>query len=219
MTLSLTNILLLTTCPQYRELERLRVEFPTVPIMALTATANEQVMNDVIGKLRIQKCVLLTQSFNRPNLFYDVRPKRHNSVLDDISAWIRTRHPGETGIIYCLSRAKCEEVAMGLRQKQYRARHYHAAMAVEDKASAQDAWQKGECEIMVATVSAFISNVSDVVNSDSFLCRSRSEWESIRLMVRPVLCYLMKEILLRNLPLSPFRYTLLPAHVPFWVSF
>lgn len=121
--------------------------------MALTATANEQVMNDVIGKLKMHKCVLLTQSFNRPNLFYDVRPKRLNSILDDISAWIRSRHPGETGIIYCLSRNKCEEVALDLRTKyKYKARHYHAAMSPEDKARAQEAWQTGECDIMVATV-------------------------------------------------------------------
>lgn len=142
---------------KYCDLERLRVEFPNVPIMALTATANEQVMNDVIGKLGIQGCVLLTQSFNRPNLFYDVRPKRPSSVLDDISAWIRTRHTGETGIIYCLSRNKCEEVARDLRTKhRFKARHYHAAMTPEDKARAQDAWQDGECEIMVATVRTVI---------------------------------------------------------------
>jgi bloom syndrome protein len=121
--------------------------------MALTATANEQVINDVIGKLGIQGCVLLAQSFNRPNLFYDVRPKRTASIVEDINAWIRSRHMGETGIIYCLSRNKCEEVAQELRDKyKYKARHYHAAMTPEDKARAQEAWQKGECHVMVATV-------------------------------------------------------------------
>lgn len=120
--------------------------------MALTATANEQVMMDVIDRLRIKGCVLLSQSFNRPNLFYDVRPKKR-TVLSDIASFIKRHYPRDTGIIYCLSRNKCEEVARELRDDhQLRARHYHAQMSPEDKARAQIAWQKGECEIIVATV-------------------------------------------------------------------
>ena len=124
--------------------------------MALTATANEQVMMDVIDRLRIQGCVLLSQSFNRPNLFYDVRPKKR-AVLAEIASFIKTHHPKDTGIIHCLSRNKCEEVARELRNEyQFRARHYHAQMSPDDKARAQNAWQDGECEIIVATVSPFL---------------------------------------------------------------
>ncbi|TDL19606.1 ATP-dependent DNA helicase [Rickenella mellea] len=137
----------------YQDLDRLRVEYPKVPIMALTATANEQVMKDVIDRLRIQNCVLLKQSFNRPNLHYDVRPKQHRNVLADIAAFIKANHSGETGIIYCMSRNKCEEVARDLRDKyQLRAKHYHAQLTVEDKSRAQSAWQQGHCEIIVATI-------------------------------------------------------------------
>lgn len=125
--------------------------------MALTATANEQVMNDVIDRLSIKNCILLTQSFNRPNLHYDVRPKGRN-VLADISEFIKADHKGQTGIIYCLSRNKCEEVAKDLREKYaLRAKHYHAQMTPEDKHRAQAAWQNGECEIIVATVRCVVS--------------------------------------------------------------
>jgi len=123
--------------------------------MALTATANEQVMNDVIDRLGIKNCTLLTQSFNRPNLHYDVRPKRRN-VVADINAFVRNHHYGQTGIVYCLSRNKCEEVAKELTGRHgLKAKHYHAQMSVEDQQRAQSAWQSGECEIIVATVGHF----------------------------------------------------------------
>lgn len=130
------------------------MEYANVPIMALTATANEQVLEDVIGRLGIRNCTLLRQSFNRANLYYDVRPKRPKMVLEDIYNFIIKYHRGQTGIIYCLSRNKCEEVAKELRDKYgLKARHYHAQMSVEDKTKAQSDWQSGECEIIVATVS------------------------------------------------------------------
>ena len=144
-----------TSMIQYQDLDRLRQEYPKTPIMALTATANEQVMNDVIDRLGIRNCTLLTQSFNRPNLHYDIRPKKR-SVIADINTFIQTHHRGQTGIIYCLSRNKCEEVAKELREKHgLKARHYHAQMSVEDKHRAQFAWQRGQCNIIVATVGPF----------------------------------------------------------------
>ncbi|KIJ34636.1 hypothetical protein M422DRAFT_181782 [Sphaerobolus stellatus SS14] len=137
----------------YQDLDRLRVQYPKTPIMALTATANEQVMMDVIDRLGIQGCTLLKQSFNRPNLFYDVRPKSPKTVLQEIYDFINQKHRGQTGIIYCLSRNKCEEVAKTLREQyKLRARHYHAHLSVEDKNRTQASWQSGECQIIVATI-------------------------------------------------------------------
>lgn len=128
------------------------MEYPNIPIMALTATANEHVVKDIITRLQISDCELLRQSFNRPNLRYAIRKKTRN-IISDINAVIREHHNGETGIIYCTSRKKCEEVAKDLRDKyDLRAKHYHAQMSSEDKSRAQVAWQKGECEIIVATV-------------------------------------------------------------------
>ena len=138
---------------QYKDLDCLRRDFPEVPIMALTATANDQVLNDVIDRLGISGCVLFKQTFNRPNLYYDVRPKPKN-LLASISSFIKTYHSGQTGIIYCLARNKCEEVARDLRdQHGLRAKHYHAQMSPQDKERAQVEWQEGRCEIIVATVS------------------------------------------------------------------
>jgi len=120
--------------------------------MALTATANEAVRNDVIDQLSIQSCLLLTQSFNRPNLFYEVRPKLKN-FMNEIAEIIQM-HKDQSGIIYCLSRAKCEQVAQVLREKyKIKSMHYHAQMTVDEKNTAQTAWQKGECQVIVATVS------------------------------------------------------------------
>jgi superfamily II DNA helicase RecQ len=120
--------------------------------MALTATANAKVRADVINKLGITDCVELVQSFNRPNLHYEVRKKGKN-VVTDIATYIRAHHHNQTGVIYCLSRNKCEEVAMQLRDDHgISARHYHAAMTAKDKSETQAAWISGECNVIVATV-------------------------------------------------------------------
>jgi superfamily II DNA helicase RecQ len=145
--------------------------------MALTATANEKVMNDVIDQLGINRCVLLTQSFNRSNLHYEVRPKK-KGVMEDIAAFIRERQ-GETGIIYCMSRNRCEEVAKELREKySIKSRHYHAHMSVDDKSRAQMAWQRGECQVIVATVCSLVI----ILIADKCNHRLRSAWESINLV-------------------------------------
>ena len=137
---------------KYQYLDTLRKEFPEVPIMALTATAKKTVVDDIIERLGISGCLLLTQSFNRQNLHYVVRPKSRN-VLDIIAGYINGRHPTGSGIIYCFSRSNCEDVARMLREKhQINARHYHAGMSPKDKAAVQKIWQAGECNIIVATV-------------------------------------------------------------------
>lgn len=136
----------------YVSLDRLRQEYPKVPIMALTATANDVVKNDIVHRLGIQGCVMLTSSFNRPNLFYDVRPKT-KQVVADIAAFIKSSHPSETGIIYCLSRAKCEEVAQELRSAySLKAKHFHAGMTAADREHVQREWQRGDFRIVVATI-------------------------------------------------------------------
>jgi superfamily II DNA helicase RecQ len=116
----------MTAGPDYKELGKLKADFPGVPVLALTATANGRVKQDVIQNLGIQGCAVLTQSFNRSNLRYEVRPKTKN-VLSDISHFIASEHAGECGIIYCLSKRQCEETAKKL-QDDYNiaARHYHA---------------------------------------------------------------------------------------------
>jgi bloom syndrome protein len=143
---------------QYQELNALRKDYPDVPIMALTATANKVVVDDIVQRLGLRNHLKLTHSFNRPNLHYDVRPKTRN-VVAEIASFIKSNHPGDSGVIYCFSRANCEEVAKDLRERHdLRAKHYHAGLSTQDKSRTQSAWHSGDCDIMVATVrGAFLS--------------------------------------------------------------
>jgi len=146
----------LLCCIQYQALNSLRKDYPNVPIMALTATAKKTVVDDIIERLGMQGCLCLSQSFNRQNLNYEVRPKTRN-VLDAIAGYINGSHPTGSGVVYCFSRSNCEDVAKGLREKYaIRARHYHAGMSPQDKATVQGAWQDGKCNVIVATVRSTI---------------------------------------------------------------
>jgi superfamily II DNA helicase RecQ len=134
------------------ELHALREDYPDVPIMALTATAKRNAVDDIIGRLKMRDPVMLTQSFNRSNLHYDVRPKP-KQILDSIAAFVKSRYLNKCGIIYCLSRRSCEEVAKDLREKhKLKAKHYHAKLHPADKEATLAAWKSGRCDIIVATV-------------------------------------------------------------------
>ena len=97
----------------------------------------------------------LKLSFNRKNLDYEVRPKKGNKAcLAEIAEYIKQNHINETGIIYCLSRASCEDVAKALREKfGLQAKHYHASMNPKDRERVQKEWYRGVVLIIVATVS------------------------------------------------------------------
>ncbi|EEP76158.1 hypothetical protein UREG_01007 [Uncinocarpus reesii 1704] len=139
--------------PDYKELGEFRREFRGVPLMALTATATKNVEVDVIHNLGMQGCETFTQSFNRPNLTYEVRTKvNYDETLESISRIIDF-HYGKTGIIYCLSRKNCERLATDLRVKhQIRATHYHAGMDADQRIDVQRKWQSGEHQVIVATI-------------------------------------------------------------------
>ncbi|PWN54448.1 ATP-dependent DNA helicase [Violaceomyces palustris] len=138
--------------PDYKELGKLRDEFPGVPFMALTATATNRVRADVVANLGMKNALVLQQSFNRPNLIYQVR-KKGKGILQDISIFIKTSHMGECGIIYCLSRKSCEEVADKLtRLHGIKACHYHAGLGKSDRLNIQQQWQSGAFNVIVATI-------------------------------------------------------------------
>ncbi|CAH7686402.1 P-loop containing nucleoside triphosphate hydrolase protein [Phakopsora pachyrhizi] len=139
--------------PDYKDVgPKLRGQFRGIPFLALTATANHRVQQDVINNLGITGCKLLTQSFNRPNLRYEVRVKT-KEVLNDIIRIIKVDHPNECGIIYCLSKKQCEDVAAHLKMKHgIRAHHYHAGMTKDDRQKVQHAWQKGVLQVISATI-------------------------------------------------------------------
>ncbi|WWC66473.1 uncharacterized protein I206_100375 [Kwoniella pini CBS 10737] len=136
----------------YLKLGNLRTDYPGVPIMALTATAQNKVEEDIIRSLGIQGCSILRQSFNRPNLHYEVRPKT-KKIISEIVGFVRTQGEKASGIIYCNSRDGCENLAKEMRDKHnLEAHHYHAGMSKGDRRKIQEGWQEHHFEIIVATV-------------------------------------------------------------------
>lgn len=138
--------------PDYKQLGMLRDRFPHIPVMALTATANAKVIADVIQSLKIEDHISLSQSFNRSNLFYDIRKKDKN-VEASIVSLIKQSYPGKSGIIYCLSKKQCEDLAMKLRTKHgISTEHYHAGLEKPDRMRVQTDWARGKIQVIVATV-------------------------------------------------------------------
>jgi ATP-dependent DNA helicase RecQ len=134
----------------YRQLAILRERFPSTPIIALTATANDQVQQDIVRQLRLRQDHLFCRaSFNRSNLTYAVRHK--SGKLDQLLEIIEPRK-GESGIIYCGSRSKAEDLATALQSRGYRALPYHAGMNNERRASNQEEFDRDDAEIICATV-------------------------------------------------------------------
>jgi RecQ family ATP-dependent DNA helicase len=138
--------------PDYKELGKFRREFPGVPVMALTATATENVIVDVKHILGMNNCEVYSQTFNRANLYYEVRLKEA-SHINHIAEMIKQKYLGQTGIIYTLSRRSTETIAEKLR-KDYaiKAHHYHASMETDVKFKVQQEWQQGKIKVVVATI-------------------------------------------------------------------
>jgi len=137
--------------PDYKQLGNFRVRFPGVPIMALTATATQNVITDVKHNLGIEECELFTQSFNRPNLYYEVRRKEKDNTTT-IANLINSKYHGMTGIVYTLSRKSAENIAQKLRDQGIAAHHYHGSVESQEKVRIQRDWQKGLIKVVVATI-------------------------------------------------------------------
>jgi len=124
--------------------------------MALTGSANKSAIEDIKESLALRDPVCLKQSFNRSNLYYKVKkkPSQKKELLKEIAGFIQSHHRDDTGIIYCLSREDCEDVARRLREEfDLSARHFHAGMDRDMKRINQEDWSNGKCKIIVATVS------------------------------------------------------------------
>ncbi|KAH6766488.1 DNA helicase [Perilla frutescens var. hirtella] len=137
--------------PDYQSLGILKQMFPTVPVLALTATATISVKEDVVQALGLVNCIVFRQSFNRPNLRYSVIPKT-KKCIDDIDKFIKENHFDECGIIYCLSRMDCEKVAEKLKEYGHKAAFYHGSMDSTQRTMVQKQWSKDEINIICATV-------------------------------------------------------------------
>ena len=135
--------------PEYRQLGRLREDFPQVSLHAFTATATERVRDDIARELALRDPVILVGSFDRPNLVY--RVLRRASLRGQLLQ-ILARHEEEAGIVYCPSRREVESLATWLREEGYRAVPYHAGLADDVRARHQEEFLDERADIVVATV-------------------------------------------------------------------
>lgn len=135
--------------PEYRRIRAIVDEIGRAPIIALTATATPKVQSDILRNLGIQDAKVFKSSFNRPNLYYEIRDKQ--DPKRDIIKFIR-QNPGKSGIIYCLSRKKVEEMAELLNVNGIKARPYHAGLDAKTRAENQDAFLMEEVNVIVATI-------------------------------------------------------------------
>ncbi len=136
--------------PEYRNLRTIIKQIDNVPIIGLTATATEKVQEDILKTLGMSDANIFKASFNRPNLFYEVRPKTID-IEKDIIRFIKQRM-GKTGIIYCLSRKKVEEIAQVLQVNGINALPYHAGLDAKKRARHQDMFLMEDCDVIVATI-------------------------------------------------------------------
>ncbi len=135
--------------PEYRRIREIVEEIGRSPIIALTATATPKVQSDIMKNLGIQNAKVFKSSFNRPNLYYEIRDK--SDPKRDIIKYIK-QNPGKSGIIYCLSRKKVEEIAELLCINGISARPYHAGLDAKTRAENQDAFLMEEVSVIVATI-------------------------------------------------------------------
>ena len=136
--------------PEYRNLRNIIKQIDNVPIIGLTATATEKVQEDILKTLGMSDANVFKASFNRANLFYEVRPKT-KEIEKDIIRFIKQRI-GKTGIIYCLSRKKVEEIAQVLQVNGINALPYHAGLDAKKRAKHQDMFLMEDCDVIVATI-------------------------------------------------------------------
>ncbi len=136
--------------PEYRRIRPIINEIGQAPVIALTATATDKVRSDIKKNLGIVDAKEFKSSFNRPNLYYEVRPKTKD-VDKDIIKFIK-QHQGKSGIIYCLSRKKVEELAAILRANDIKAAAYHAGLDSATRSKTQDGFLMEQIDVIVATI-------------------------------------------------------------------
>lgn len=136
--------------PEYRRIRPIINEIKRRPVIALTATATPKVQHDIQKNLNMNDAVVFKSSFNRQNLYYEVRSK-NNNIDKEIIRYIRN-NPGHSGIIYCLSRKKVEELAQTLVLNDIKARPYHAGMDSATRSANQDAFLMEDIDVIVATI-------------------------------------------------------------------
>jgi len=133
---------------EYRQLSLLRRRHPQIPMLAFTATATPRVRTDIVAQLALRNPALHVSSFNRPNLFYQVRAKSKRTYAE-LSAQVRG---GGAGIVYCLSRRRVDELALQLQSDGFRVRPYHAGLDAAARRNNQEAFIRDDVQVIVATI-------------------------------------------------------------------
>ncbi len=136
--------------PEYRQLGSLRARYPSVPVLALTATATERVREDILSQLELRSPHVHIASFDRPNLFYEVR-RKHNGSYRELLQFLRER-PGESVIIYCQSRQGVENLSEHLQDDGIRSLPYHAGLSSEQRTEHQERFIRDDVPVLVATI-------------------------------------------------------------------
>ncbi len=140
--------------PAFRRLDKLKRTFDKVPVIALTATATQRVRDDIVNTLQLKTPQILLATFNRPNISYEIRYKRHlphEDVEADIVRFLSSRKK-ECGIIYCFKKVDCENIANVLQRQGFSAACYHGGMKTEARAELLERWTNNVTRIVVATV-------------------------------------------------------------------
>lgn len=153
--------------PEYRILHELKIQFPNIPVIALTATADGLTKKDIVDQLQLKDYRVFENSFNRPNITYYVKPKRN--YYDELLDYLET-HKEDSGIVYCLSRNATEKLAEDLKADGFNAEAYHAGLDKSTRDQRQDLFLKDDIKIMVATIAFGMginkSNVRYVIHAD-----------------------------------------------------
>lgn len=153
--------------PEYLKLAILKKHFPSVPVIALTASADKVTQKDIVERLELESPSIFISSFNRPNIHYYIQPKKN--VIGHILEYIK-KHKDDSGIIYALSRASTENIAGQLHAAGIKAAYYHAGMDAAGRARVQEAFLRDEYRVIVATIAFGMgidkSNVRFVIHHD-----------------------------------------------------
>ncbi len=153
--------------PEYLKLAVLKKQFPGIPVIALTASADKVTQKDIVERLALHRPQIFISSFNRPNIHYFVHPKRN--AFGHILEYLK-KHNDDSGIIYALSRVATEDIAGRLHEAGVKAAHYHAGMDSNERSRVQEAFQRDEYKVIVATIAFGMgidkSNVRFVIHHD-----------------------------------------------------
>lgn len=153
--------------PEYLQLSSLKKQFPGIPVIALTASADQLTQNDILDKLALNQPQVFISSFNRPNIYYYVNPKK--KALAHIIEYLK-KHKDNSGIIYALSRKSTEDLARRIAEFGFKTAYYHAGMDPKERGMVQEAFQKDEVQVIVATIAFGMgidkSNVRFVIHYD-----------------------------------------------------